>query len=143
MASQYSNMRRSSKGRARWREDAVNHESAAAPSHYSKRVTPHPPREGRPVSWRCGMPFSRSSSTKLAQIDKRPTIDFAAKTVSHSKIHLESLGTFPRLFARLTHSSRLIEKRHERKNCQSRRTFGAQQAVARWREKTGCNEWLL
>src|SRR6266480_3738689 len=34
---------------ARWRQDAVDLESAPVP----KRVTPHLPREGRPVFWKC------------------------------------------------------------------------------------------
>src|SRR6266508_5399244 len=63
MASQHSNMRKLSKGRAQWREDTVNRESAAVLSHYVNRVTSRFPREARLVSWKCGRSVSTSFST--------------------------------------------------------------------------------
>jgi hypothetical protein len=76
----------------------VDHESVAVLSRRSKRVTHLLPQKGRPVSWKCGMSFSPSPSTKLAQIDKRPTTDFCGQT-SIAQIGSTRFGVFPRLFA--------------------------------------------
>src|SRR5260370_684832 len=75
MASQHSNMRRLSKGRAQWRQDAVDRESAAVP----KRVTPHLPREGPSVFWKCGMSFSPSFSSSWFKSTKGQPQIFAVK----------------------------------------------------------------
>jgi rfaE bifunctional protein nucleotidyltransferase chain/domain len=45
----------------------------------------------------------------VARIDKRPT-QISLLKIRLQTIHLGPFGTFPRLFLRLTHSSRLIEK---------------------------------
>src|SRR6266545_391251 len=86
MASQHPNMRKQSKGRAQRREDAVNQQGAAILSHDPNRVTPRFPREARGVAWKYGTSVSPSSSRTLAQIDKRPTTDFASKTSNHQQV---------------------------------------------------------
>src|SRR5436190_1549631 len=90
-------MRRSSKGRARWRQDAVDLERAPVP----KRVTPHLPREGRPVFWKCGMSFSPSFSSRWLKSTKGQPQIFAARRRLLKGPISTCLGVFPGLLAAL------------------------------------------
>src|ERR1700755_3173391 len=103
MASRHSNMRKLSKGHAQWRQHAVNHESAVVLSHYPNRVTPRFPREARPVFWKCGRSVSPSSFTTWPKsIKRQPQILRLKLSITNNPSRF--FGTFPRLFARLTHS---------------------------------------
>src|SRR4030095_7536483 len=101
MASQHSNTRRLSKGRAQWRGDVGNHESAAVLNHYPNRMTPQLPREARPVSWKYGMSFSPSSSTRWPKSIKGQPQSSRPKKFGYSTIiiHLEAFWNFSAPFA--------------------------------------------
>src|SRR5690242_19772411 len=100
MASQHPNMRKQSRGRARPRPDAENQGGAAILSHDLNRVTPRFPPKAREVSWKYGTSVLPSSSRTLAQIDKRPTTDFASKTSNYQQMHPGLFGIF-RAFLRI------------------------------------------
>src|SRR5205823_8927245 len=108
-------MRRSSMGRAQWREDAVDHESALVPSHRSNRVTPDPLQEARPVSWKYGRSVSPSFSTSWLKSTKDQPQIFCAQASSAQRNCLAWFLELFRAFLRV-YPLFLNEVRNSRKN---------------------------